>query len=54
MPVAVYGFVSGLAAGTGAPSQDWYSFQANAGDSLTHQPEPAGRSDGTYQSPNLP
>ena len=34
MPVAVYGFVSGLAGGTGAPSQDWYSFQANAGDSL--------------------
>ena len=43
MPVAMYGFASGLAGGTGAPSQDWYWFQANAGRFAEHQPESAWR-----------
>jgi len=53
MPVAVYGFVSGLAGGTGAPSQDWYGFQANAGDSLTISLSLPGDPTGTNQFPDL-
>ena len=52
LPVAVLGFVSGLAGGSAAPSQDWYRFSANAGDSLDISLSLPGDATG-FQSPNF-
>ena len=49
-----YGFASGLAAGNAAPSEDWYSFQANAGDMLAVSLSLPGDTTGTYQFANWP
>ncbi len=54
MPVAVTGFVSGLAGdGLGGQDTDWYSFQANAGDGLVIQTTtPGATSASGLQFPN--
>ena len=53
MPVAVYGFASGLAAGTGQ-SSDWYQFAVTAGETITLSTTTPGGPPGEFSNGLIP
>ena len=53
MPVAIYGFASGLAAGNGQNS-DWFQFAATAGETITLSTTTPGGPPGEFNNGLMP